>query len=151
MRMVLDTNVLVSALLSPHGLPDQLLQHWEMASFVLVTSTEQREEISRVLAYPKLQRRIAQDEASILVNKLGVVADVATGLPAVASSPDPDDNIILATAIAGKADYVVTGDKKHLLALGSVDGISIITVQQAVELLENASFDGGGDALNEGR
>lgn len=55
MRMVLDTNVLVSALITPGGLPDKLLQHWEADDFTLVTSSAQLDELLRVLAYDKLR------------------------------------------------------------------------------------------------
>lgn len=61
MRMVLDTNVLVSALITPGGLPEQLLQHWEAGEFTLVTSEEQLGEIQRVLGYEKLARFIRAD------------------------------------------------------------------------------------------
>ena len=50
-------------------------------------------------------------------------------------SPDPKDNPILATAIAGKADLIVSGDKKHVLALGEVGGIPILTAHEALKRL----------------
>jgi predicted nucleic acid-binding protein len=57
-----------------------------------------------------------------------------TSLPIVSYSPDPDDNIILATAIAGRADYLVSGDKSDLLALKKVEDIPIITARQALNI-----------------
>ena len=57
-------------------------------------------------------------------------------------SPDPDDNLILATAIAGLADYIVSGDKGDMLALNVIENIPIITARRAIEILEgNADFD----------
>ena len=56
-------------------------------------------------------------------------------IPVVTYSPDPDDNIILATAIAGRADYIVSGDKRDMLALREIDGIRIVTAKNAVGLL----------------
>jgi predicted nucleic acid-binding protein len=53
-------------------------------------------------------------------------------------SPDPKDNPILAAAIAGKADLIVSGDKKHMLALGAVAGIPIVTAKNALDRLGNA-------------
>ncbi len=50
-------------------------------------------------------------------------------------SPDPKDNPILAAAIAGKADLIVSGDKKHMLALGAVEGIPIVTARDALDRL----------------
>lgn len=59
----------------------------------------------------------------------------ASELQVLNESTDPDDNVILATAIAGKPDLVVTGDAKHLLPLGEVQGIPIVTVAGALERL----------------
>ena len=56
-------------------------------------------------------------------------------MPEVRLSPDPDDNPILATAIAGKADLVVSGDKKDMLAIGNVKGIPIVTAREAADRL----------------
>jgi predicted nucleic acid-binding protein len=56
-------------------------------------------------------------------------------LPNVELSPDPDDNPILATAIAGGADYLVTGDKRDLLSLGKVEAVQIVTARAFADLL----------------
>ena len=117
MRMVLDTNVLVSALIKPGGLPDQLLQHWEFEEFTLVTSAEQLDELERVLKYEKLSRFIQPDQARQLVESLRTAAAVALSLPPVTASTDTSDNAILATAMAGNASHLVTGDRSHLLSL----------------------------------
>lgn len=53
-------------------------------------------------------------------------------------SPDPKDNLILATAIAAQADLIVSGDKRHVLALGDVDGIPVVTAREALKRLETA-------------
>ena len=53
-------------------------------------------------------------------------------------SPDPGDNPILAAAIAGAADLIVSGDKKHMLALGEIEGIPIVTAREALERLGEA-------------
>lgn len=135
MRFALDTNVLVSALISPGGLPDQLLQRWKADEFTLVTSDDQLEEIQRVLAYEKLKRFIRPDQSARLIANLRRLASFADDLPEVFASTDPSDNVILATAIAGTASHLVTGDKNDLLSLEEVEGVSIITVREAIELL----------------
>jgi len=142
MRMVLDTNVLVSALITPGGLPDQLLQRWETGDFTLVTSAKQIDELDRVLAYEKLQRFIHRNQANRLVATIRHLAIVVEGLPTVTVSQDADDNVILATAMAGGADQLVTGDKGHLLGLKQAGGVPIITVRQAVELLDSEAAGG---------
>lgn len=66
---------------------------------------------------------------------LAALADLAANLPEVCASRDPDDHVILATAVAGGADAVVSGDMADLVALGNVHGIPILTARQAVERL----------------
>ena len=135
MRMVLDTNVLVSALINPGRLPDQLLQRWEFDEFTLVTSAEQLDELERVLAYEKLQRFISPEQARRLVESLRHTATFAEQLPHVDASTDVSDNVILATAIAGNANHLVTGDRGHLLSLKQVAGVTIISVREAIDLI----------------
>ena len=67
---------------------------------------------------------------------LATYATCVVDLPVVHHSSDPDDNLILATAIAGRADYVVSGDKADMLALGTVKNIPIITARRAAEIIE---------------
>lgn len=136
MRIVLDTNVLVSALLSARGAPYELLQRWEREEFTVVTSLEQRDELLRVLDYPKLRLRIDADQGSRLTSNLEYAAEVAINLPAVAASPDDSDNVILASAIAGQASHVVTGDKSDLLRLTEVEGVLIVTPRRMIEIFD---------------
>ena len=70
-----------------------------------------------------------------MVNRLQKRAIVIRNLPRVNYSPDPDDNPIIATAIAGEASYVVSGDKGDLLVLDKVQGVQIITARAFVELV----------------
>jgi uncharacterized protein len=139
MRMVLDTNVFVSALITPGGLPDQLLQRWEAGEFTLVTSSEQLDEIRRVFGYEKLQRFLSPDQAKLLLSSLGHSAEIAVALPPIDASTDSSDNLILATAIAGNASQLVTGDKSHLLSLQQVNSVSIVSVRDAIKLLDAES------------
>lgn len=136
LRLVLDTNILISALLRKNTPPYLLYQAWRDRLFELVTSLEQLEEFQRVMAYPKLQRYFTTDEAQRMLVGITSYAISVTSLPTVSDSPDPDDNIILATAIAGDADYLVSGDKSDLLKLRIVENVPIITARQALELLE---------------
>jgi putative PIN family toxin of toxin-antitoxin system len=139
MRMVLDTNVLVSALITPGGLPEQLLQYWEAGEFTLVTSEAQLDEIQRVLGYEKLARFIRADQAARLIANLRQAAIVATKLPSVSASADASDNLIIATAIAGNASHLVSGDRGHLLSLKQVESVSIVTVREAIALIATRS------------
>ncbi len=132
MRLVLDTNVFVGALITKDTPPDHLYQAWRDDGFDLVTSTAQLEELGRVLRYERLARFLDPAEAQDLLANIGTVAEVFEDLPTIAISPDPDDNLILATAVAGSADLVVSGDKRHMLILGNVEGIPIVTPREAL-------------------
>ncbi len=136
MRIVLDTGILVSALITKDTPPDRLYRSWRKGLFDLITSDAQLEEIERVLSYKKLERFIKRDDAQFLLEGLYRLALVQDDIPSVDLSPDPDDNKIIATAIAGKADYLVSGDKADLLSLETAQGIPIISARQMVEILE---------------
>ena len=133
LRIVLDTNVLVSALLSPNGPPARLLAAVKDGDVTLITSEEQLQELHRVLY--RLNAQVRPDEAESLVDGLRAVGVIATDLPDVDDSPDPDDNQILATAIAEGADVIVSGDKKHMLSVGRVGAVPIVTARDALNWL----------------
>ena len=135
MRILLDTNILVSGLLSTTGPPYRLVASYQSDEFELVTSPRQIEEFERVLGYAHLRRRVSRLQAQALLETIDVGAVIVREIPVVTYSPDPDDNIILATAIAGRADYIVSGDKRDMLALREIDGIRIVTAKNAVGLL----------------
>src|SRR3990172_11093997 len=117
MRVVLDTNVLVSALISPGGLPDLLHQAWRDGRFTLIASEEQ------------------PVAAGTMLNEIRQLAVLAARLPKIDASPDPSDNLLLAAAQAGHAEYLVTGDKADLLKLERFKSIRIISVAGMIELL----------------
>ena len=133
MRIVLDTNILVSALISRAGPPGQVLAEVKRGRLTLITSVAQIAELRRVLDRPHLRRVIAPDAAQDLMGNIEAVGEVVGDLPEVTGSPDPDDNLILATAIAGRADLIVSGDKIDMLALGRIEGIPIVTASAAAE------------------
>ena len=134
MRIVLDTNILVSALLAPNGPPGRLLAAVKRGDVTLVTSDAQLRELRDVLGRGRLSA-IHPREAAVLLGNLATVGAVVTDLPVVDASPDPDDDLILAAAIAGRADLIVSGDKGHVLALGQVEGIPIVTAREAFDRL----------------
>lgn len=134
MRLVIDTNILVSAILSGTSLPAHLIELWREGSFDLLTSAEQLDELMRVTRYPKMRGRLAPALAGRLINELRAVALVMTNLPAVAVCSDPFDDYLLATAQAGAADYLVTGDKRDLLTLRLHEGTRIVTVREFLVL-----------------
>lgn len=130
MRVILDPNVLLGALISPHGLPDTLYRAWRAGRFELVTSTVQLDELRRVSRYPKLKAILPAHRIGTMVNNLqrATVLDVLPALPATVEAADPNDTFLLALALAGEADYLVTGDRKAgLLQQGSMGRTRIVT------------------------
>ena len=117
MRAVVDVNVLISAALSARGPSAELLRRSRDGAFELVVSELLLAELTRALAYPKLRKRIPAEKAATFVSWVrdhGIVAEDPPG-PAPVSSPDPDDDYLLALAISRRT-FLVTGDQ-HLLAL----------------------------------
>ena len=132
MRIVLDTNVLVSALLGQGG-PRRLLLILSR-EHEIVSSVQMLAELEDVLHRDKFQLTDGQitDYLSLVISGSTVlnVADYPEVIRA-----DPDDDVVLASALEGEADYIVTGDK-HLLLLREYHKTKIITVKQILAILE---------------
>jgi len=130
MRVVLDTNVLLSALLSPHGLSDVIYRAWQKDRFDLVTSTTQIDELRRASRYPKFKDVLQPHRVGTMINNMrrSVMLDALPPLPDGIEVNDPNDAFLLAMALAGEADYLVTGDHRAgLLQRGSVGHTRIVT------------------------
>ena len=119
MKVVLDTNVLISGLMFPGGTPGRIVAAWLEGRFEVALSLDQLAEIGRVLEYPKIRRKLGWDDDSIelFIKQLYIRAEVVElGMITVAVPRDPGDAPILATLAAANADVLVTGDG-DLLAL----------------------------------
>jgi putative PIN family toxin of toxin-antitoxin system len=103
---------------------------WREGRFDLLTSAAQLDELMRVTRYPRIRERLSPALAGRLINELRDLATVIERLPVVIASPDPDDNYLLAIAQAGSADFLVSGDKRDLLALKRHEGTAITTVRE---------------------
>ena len=131
-RVVLDTNVLVSAIITD-GKPRELFKKGIENQFTIITSKPLLKELTHVLHRPKFKtspseiRRITL----ALINSAEVI-NLKTKLKVV--TEDPQDNRVIETAYDGHADLIVTGDK-HLLELENYAGIKITTVEKALNLL----------------
>ncbi len=129
MRVVVDTNVFVSALLSPQGIPSQLFQYWELHYFDVLISEESMEELARVLQYPKVRKGLRSTDAELtefvrLFKERGILVIPQETIRAIPA--DVSDNVYLEIAVAGDAHCIVSGDK-HLLQLQEYRGILILT------------------------
>ena len=119
MKVVLDTNVLVSGLMLPDSIPGRIVAAWRGAQFELAMSEPLLDEIGRVLSYSKIQGRLrwGGDEIARFLLLLRFKADIVDITNENASVPhDPGDDPVLATLLAADADCLVSGDG-DLLAL----------------------------------
>ena len=139
LKVVLDTNVFVSSLLTKSGGPAMVIDAWQAGQYLLVTSRPIISEIRRVLETPKIRKKygIGRKQIENLIRLLENDAIVVPGLsPVTGTIPeDPTDEMFLAAALDAKADIIVSGDR-HLLDLDRYEGIPISTVRQFLELLE---------------
>ena len=134
MRVALDTNILVSALMVQTGHPGTVYRAWQEGYFTLLTCAEQLDELRATLRKPAIAERIRPYRAGRLVNEMKELAEDVGALPRVQRSPDPADDFLLALSEAGKADYLVTGDKSGLLALARHHGTRIVSPHEFAAL-----------------
>jgi hypothetical protein len=137
-RAVLDVNVLISALISRSGAPARILEAWQAERFLVVTSEPILAEFQRVLAQPQLRNRYGLTPSRVqrLLRGLRQFALVTPGeLELHGLAPDPDDDKLLACAVEGGADYLVSGDK-DLLNLGEHEGVQLVAPAEFIRRLE---------------
>ena len=128
MIIVLDTNVIVSALLSPLGSPAEIINRWEADEFDVVVSSQLLSELERVIKYPGIAKYIKLPQKTIdsfLRHFVTAAILVEPQFRLEVIDEDPADNRVLECAFAGNASYIVTGDK-HLLKLKEYQGIIIL-------------------------
>jgi len=137
MRVMLDTNILLSALRSPLGPPAALLEAWERKGFTLVACEALIEEFRQVPARPFFRVRLHAGAAELLA---AGVRDFSFFCRDQVSGPvasDPKDSYLLALAEASRAEFLVTGDKQ-LLSLKQHKSTRIITPVAMTEVLKAA-------------
>lgn len=141
MRIVLDTNVVLSALLwrgTPHHLLAAIAQR---PSIQLYSSMALLEELADVLNRPPATKRLALIDKSTRAVLADYVEAVELVEPATVPRVvvgDVDDDQVIAAAVAARADLIVSGDRKHLLPLGSHEGIAIIEAAEALRCIANS-------------
>jgi putative PIN family toxin of toxin-antitoxin system len=138
-RAVLDSSVLVSAFLTPHGSVVRLLREPARSRYELCLSEAILTETAEVLLSKSKLRRFAQyadTDVQDYIRWLLSQAEMVTNVPDIrVVAADPKDDPIIATAVAAKADCVVTGDRAHLLPIGEYEGIKIISPRAFLEIL----------------
>ena len=140
LRVVIDTNVIVSGILSRQGATAEILNAWRERRFLLLSSPAIVAQIRAVLRYPRIHRKYPLTDAEIdqvisLIEHDALLvpgsADVAGSVPA-----DPKDEMFLACALDDQAEVIVSGDH-HLLDLGVYQEIPVLTARQFLERLQS--------------
>lgn len=140
LRVVLDTNVFLCALLAPDSPPAGILQLALQGRLRLVISPGIIIEIGLVLQYPKVKKSLRkhslteEEMADAIINILKI-ATITPGAEMVRGvAPDPGDDMVLSCAVEGRADFIVSGDR-HLTGLESYEGIRIVAPAAFLQLL----------------
>ena len=142
LRVVLDTNVFVSGLLSKRGLPAKIVDAWRAGQYLLITSPPIVAEIKRVLETLRIREKYFItngdiEQLIILLEKDALIVpghtDVKNAIP-----DDPSDEMFLSCAMDASADFIVSGDR-HLLDISEYKGIPVITVNDFGEKLARST------------
>jgi putative PIN family toxin of toxin-antitoxin system len=144
-RCVVDTNVLISALLQPSGRTGKVLEAIRATGGVLIFSDASFAELVSRLARPKFDRYVDRGIRQRFLSDLAAVAEWVPITGAVRACRDPDDDKFLEAAISGEADSIVTGDS-DLLALDPFEGVAIFTPRDFLRAVGQAS---GNDSPHE--
>lgn len=129
MKAVLDTNVIVSAFLSPTSPAARILEAYQRGDFELVVSSELLQEYEDALAYDKVRcyHQLDRSQIAKAIRDLAATANVVEPTtPASVISQDPDDNKLFTCALAGHAQYIVSGDAQ-VLAVEQHQGIHTLS------------------------
>jgi len=139
LRVVIDTNVLVSALLSKKGTPARVLDAWRERKFLVITSEEAILEVERVLEELASTEKyvISNEDIASILNLLRKDAILVPGqIDTKSAIPhDPDDEKFLSIALEGEANIIISGDK-HLLDLTSYQEVTIQNARQFIDALK---------------
>lgn len=138
MRVVLDANIYISALISNKGNPAKIINKWLAGQFDVLISQPIVDEILRVTNYKRIQKKYAKVrenrlEFVELIIEQGIWEESSGTLTVV--SADESDNRYVECAVAGNAQYIVSGDE-HLLGVGEYQGIIIVTPATFLTLLD---------------
>lgn len=135
MRVVLDSNVLVSALISTAGPSREIVTAWVDERLALIASPTLIDELRDVLGRPRLRRWVSVETATEFIDGLAEDAEIVDDPPPLPGlTPDPEDDYLVALARAAHADYLVSGDR-HLLGLADPTP-PVLTPRQFLDLLE---------------
>lgn len=131
MKIVLDTNVLVSGLLNPAGIPGEIVRMTSSGMLTLCYNTHILAEYRNVLLRPKFHFDAVYVDA--LLDQIQAEGISFSSQPLKHRLPDPHDEVFLAIALAGKVRYLVTGNLKHY-PVTARQGISVVSPSKWLEI-----------------
>lgn len=142
LKVVIDTNLLISAIIIPQTNPDKIIQAWEKDIFILLISQQLISELEDVISRKKFlnYHAVFKERGEELIASLKAAAETVDPLPVKklpVHSRDSKDDYLLATAFGGNADYLVTGDE-DLLVLSTKPGLEklkIVSVKQFLSII----------------
>lgn len=140
LRAVLDVNILISSYIAPLGVSRWIIEQWQNDAFTVICSDGILSEFDSKMFLPRIRRRYTIRPAGVDVFKRlltaqseWVAVDSAEVMPV---TRDSEDNYVLACALKARADYLVTGDKAHLLPLKAYESVEIVTPTHFREILQ---------------
>ncbi len=144
-KVVVDTNIWISSLIASSKTAARFVDEWRESKFEIVVSEQQVLELYEVFSRPKFlfKYRIDRQEIDDIVSSIALRAERVTLKGATKLCRDPDDDIIIETAIRGRAKYLVTGDKditndKTVLSFLSRHGVSVISLSRFLAIIDKA-------------
>ena len=135
MKVVVDTNIFLSALIRPRGYTAQVLQACRDDVVQLVMPKPQLVELGRILHERKIQKYLRWDDETIsrYLHELSTFAEIVPGTTPVEVTDDPTDDVLFAAALEARAKIIISGDAKHVLKVGSYRGIQTMNPKTFVE------------------
>ena len=134
-RVVLDANTLASGAITTTGTLASIIDAWRNGKYTVIVSEPILLELERTLQKPYFQQRLTNEQSSrfiMLLRKRAIISTITISVRGVATHPE--DDLILATALSAKANYLVTGDAK-LQKLGTYSGVRILSPRAFLDIL----------------
>lgn len=140
MRAVVDTNILVRAVIKPQGSVGPVLQRLRRREYTLLLSRATLDELVDVLHRPRLRVKYGLSESTLraVIRLIVLRSELITAEASIAVCRDPKDDKFLEVAVAGQADLIISGDE-DLLVLDPYAGIPIVSPRQFLTMLDRAS------------
>jgi putative PIN family toxin of toxin-antitoxin system len=142
MKVVLDTNILASGAISAEGTLSTIVDAWRSGQFRVIASVPILDELERTFQKPYFRRYLAKKQSArflLLLQRRATVSPITVAVRGIATHPE--DDLILATAVSAKADYLVTGDSK-LQRVGTYQGVRILSPRRFLEILKHDVSEG---------